>query len=488
MTRLVGVRAVCDVCSAARAVVFCVVHRHVACAKCDAESHRGAAANHQRVDLAGAVTALPFCDKCDNAPATSYCESESVTLCAQCDVAVHAHKSCASHHRRLISKAIAQRNISFIGTPTGNSNPNDSVDPPSSKSITLNEPSASAPSVEQGASPPPPKPEPIASPPIKPRIRNASSPMKRSRRDQPPPGSSNEGAPARGRRARPRQTPVRLSPAPMPTFTSTSANLFREPNLGAHPIVNAPPPLGTPMTTPDNTLAYIQAMYARDPVGYFANTVATSQQYFMPPELLAATFQPAQPTTPTHDLMQIDTSARDPPIPGPAPTMNQQSMRQRQQPYTTIAPVSTAPALTPLAPRPVGAMDPVTMAAAAAAAATAAGEMCLLNASDVQGSGSSDQLTPPFRVPPEAVTAAAANAADQYLVQQARRRGTPPTTAVMPQPPMTGSPQIGTVDEEFTITDFDIPRSADDFVDFGTIDLSSFEPPPNFNDDNAPRQ
>lgn len=506
MTRLVGVRAVCDVCSAARAVVFCVVHRHVACAKCDAESHRGANSNHQRVDLAGAVTALPFCDKCDNAPATSYCESESVTLCNDCDVAVHANKSCASHHRRLISKALAQRNVSFIGTsPTATSNTDndETADPSSSKeAINQSEPSPPISSITQRLSPPTtsapqrpsppppkPKPKPNVSPPIKPRIRNPSSPMKRrSRRDEPPISGStgNEGARVRG--ARSRQTPVRLSPAPMPNTGAVSQ--FREPSIATHPMVNAPPPLGVPMT-PDNALAYMQAMSGvnnRDPVDYFANAMANSQ-YFMPPEMLAATFQPApspQPPTHTPDFMQVDNTARNVPVAAHASSVNPQSVRRPQQPFTTIAPLSIAPPLATLAPRPAPTVDPMAMAAAAA---TAAGELYLLSASDVQGSGSSDQMTPPFGVQPEtsnlavAVTAAAANAADQYFVQQARRRG---TNTSMPQAPLTGSPQIGSVAEEFAMTDFEIPRGADDFAVFGTLDLSSFEPPPNFNDDNAP--
>lgn len=118
MTRLVGVRAVCDVCSAARAEWFCVIHRHVSCGACDARDHAPGTPNaeHQRVDLSSAVTALPFCEHCDKAPATSYCESEGMTLCDGCDARVHRTRGCAPHQRRLISRALEMRSVSFTGT------------------------------------------------------------------------------------------------------------------------------------------------------------------------------------------------------------------------------------------------------------------------------------------------------------------------------------------------------------------------------------
>lgn len=113
MTRLVGVRAVCDGCSAAAAIVFCVTHRNVLCADCDRSHHANPQTTaHQRVDLASAVTALPFCEYCDDAPATTYCESEGSTLCDKCDQVVHKVPA-PSHSRTPIEKTLRNRSVEF---------------------------------------------------------------------------------------------------------------------------------------------------------------------------------------------------------------------------------------------------------------------------------------------------------------------------------------------------------------------------------------
>jgi len=168
------------------------------------------------------------------------------------------------------------------------------------------------------------------------------------------------------------------------------------------------------------------------------------------------------------------------------------------------------------------------LAAAAAAAATAAGEMYLLNASDTQGSGaSSDTLTPPFAAfaagaanvsytgarpgLAAAVTAAATNAADAYLVEQARRETSvnipppvippPAPPPILPQSPTDGHDEtaggtsttslLGSVapDDTFHFTDLDaITRGdgSDDFAVFGNLDLSSFDPVNNANNGSEP--
>lgn len=119
MTRLVGVRAVCDGCSSAAAAVFCVFHRAVYCIACDTGNHSSPTSrSHQRVDLASAVTALPFCEYCDDAPATTYCESEGITFCDKCDRVVHASHSAPAHGRTPISSTLRNRAVEFRGLPS----------------------------------------------------------------------------------------------------------------------------------------------------------------------------------------------------------------------------------------------------------------------------------------------------------------------------------------------------------------------------------
>ncbi|CDF36563.1 unnamed protein product [Chondrus crispus] len=118
MTRLFGVRAVCDGCLSAAATVFCVNHRTVVCFSCDDEQHASPhTASHQRVDLSSAVTALPFCERCDDAPAIVYCESEGITFCDKCDCVSHASQTSPPHCRTPISSTLRHRPVEFRGLP-----------------------------------------------------------------------------------------------------------------------------------------------------------------------------------------------------------------------------------------------------------------------------------------------------------------------------------------------------------------------------------
>lgn len=109
MTRLVSVRVVCDGCRTAQALVYCVGARRALCALCS----RGHTSSG-RVDLARAITALPFCDRCDSAPAAVYCALEDVTLCACCDVETQSpQNSSGSSQTRGIQPALEQRSVRF---------------------------------------------------------------------------------------------------------------------------------------------------------------------------------------------------------------------------------------------------------------------------------------------------------------------------------------------------------------------------------------
>lgn len=116
MTRLVGVRVVCDGCRSAAALVFCVGVRRALCAACS----RGQSPNG-RVDLERAITAIPFCERCDAAPAVIYCSTENTTLCLRCDATLHQSKAERRHERSDICEAMAQRTFTFTGSPPGNS-------------------------------------------------------------------------------------------------------------------------------------------------------------------------------------------------------------------------------------------------------------------------------------------------------------------------------------------------------------------------------
>lgn len=285
MTRLVGVRAVCDRCSAARAVVFCVVHRTVTCTSCDVATHPtgdGTVSSHQRVDLGGAVTALPFCEKCDNAPATSYCESEGVTLCGACDDVVH--ETCNSHDRRLITAALAQRTVSFTGAP-----------PPGSAAL-----------VKPGT----------AAPVVKQRRRGSMwSPVKRRLRRE----VCNTGA--EERRGRYATAPVRLSPAPPPPTTTPVAPT-------AHSNV-------APMTQ-DGTLAFMQAMNLmtnREPLEYYDG--GALEPYFGADVLAPPSASPPPSTSP----FLLDTTRRSSSI-----FTNLGSLPPRQAIHDSVAAAAAAAA------------------------------------------------------------------------------------------------------------------------------------------------
>lgn len=114
MTRLVSVRVVCDDCRTAQALVYCVGARRALCALCSA-GHTSSG----RVDLALAVTALPFCERCDSAPAAVYCALEDITLCACCDVEARASKNTFKDmQKRGIRTTLEQRSIRFNGDAT----------------------------------------------------------------------------------------------------------------------------------------------------------------------------------------------------------------------------------------------------------------------------------------------------------------------------------------------------------------------------------
>ncbi|CDF32176.1 unnamed protein product [Chondrus crispus] len=116
MTRLFGIRAVCDGCLSAAANVFCVNHGTVVCFSCDDKQHASPhTASHQRVDLSSAVTALPFCERCDDAPATLYCESEGTTFCDKCDCVSHASHTSPPHCRTPISSTLRHRQVECRG-------------------------------------------------------------------------------------------------------------------------------------------------------------------------------------------------------------------------------------------------------------------------------------------------------------------------------------------------------------------------------------
>lgn len=149
MTRLVGVRAVCDGCSAAAATVFCVSHRNVMCPPCDRVLHSNSNdRNHQRVDLASAVTALPFCEYCDNAPATTYCESEGSTLCDKCDQVVHKSTP-TPHWRTSIERTLRNRAVEFHAASSSTQNERQ----PSVEQQPINNINSSTPSQPEAQSP-----------------------------------------------------------------------------------------------------------------------------------------------------------------------------------------------------------------------------------------------------------------------------------------------------------------------------------------------
>ncbi|KAJ6736806.1 B-BOX ZINC FINGER PROTEIN 22 [Salix viminalis] len=83
-------RALCDACESALAIVFCAADEAALCLSCDEKVHmcNKLASRHVRVGLA-TPSDVPRCDICENAPAFFYCETDGISLCLQCDMTVH---------------------------------------------------------------------------------------------------------------------------------------------------------------------------------------------------------------------------------------------------------------------------------------------------------------------------------------------------------------------------------------------------------------
>lgn len=107
MTRLVPVRALCDACRRAPATFFCPSARRALCATCRASAPNA-------VDIAHALTGLPFCGRCDAAPAYSFCPERDSALCSSCDArtrgAAYAQRPTALR-RRAIGVAVKERSV-----------------------------------------------------------------------------------------------------------------------------------------------------------------------------------------------------------------------------------------------------------------------------------------------------------------------------------------------------------------------------------------
>lgn len=85
-----AMRAICDVCEAAPALLFCAADEAALCLKCDEKVHgcNKLASRHIRLTLAEAG-ANRRCDICENAPAFFFCGIDGTSLCLQCDMDVH---------------------------------------------------------------------------------------------------------------------------------------------------------------------------------------------------------------------------------------------------------------------------------------------------------------------------------------------------------------------------------------------------------------
>lgn len=83
-------RAICDVCEAAPALLFCAADEAALCLNCDDKVHgcNKLASRHIRVTLAES-SANRRCDICENAPAFFFCGIDGTSLCLQCDMEVH---------------------------------------------------------------------------------------------------------------------------------------------------------------------------------------------------------------------------------------------------------------------------------------------------------------------------------------------------------------------------------------------------------------
>ncbi|GAQ88676.1 hypothetical protein KFL_004510030 [Klebsormidium nitens] len=96
-------RALCDVCEAAPALLFCAADEAALCRPCDEKVHgcNKLASRHVRLELAEA-RAVPSCDVCEKAPAYFYCEIDGTSLCLQCDMDVHSSAGKKLHERFLL--------------------------------------------------------------------------------------------------------------------------------------------------------------------------------------------------------------------------------------------------------------------------------------------------------------------------------------------------------------------------------------------------
>lgn len=95
-------RALCDSCESAAAILFCAADEAALCRACDDKIHtcNKLASRHIRVGLAG-PSDVPLCDICENAPAFFYCQVDGSSLCLQCDTAVHVGGK-RTHRRYLV--------------------------------------------------------------------------------------------------------------------------------------------------------------------------------------------------------------------------------------------------------------------------------------------------------------------------------------------------------------------------------------------------
>uniref|UniRef100_A0A6N2N3U7 B box-type domain-containing protein n=1 Tax=Salix viminalis TaxID=40686 RepID=A0A6N2N3U7_SALVM len=98
-------RALCDACESALAIVFCAADEAALCLSCDEKVHmcNKLASRHVRVGLA-TPNDVPRCDICENAP-------DGISLCLQCDMTVHVGGK-RTHGRYLL---LRQKKIEFPG-------------------------------------------------------------------------------------------------------------------------------------------------------------------------------------------------------------------------------------------------------------------------------------------------------------------------------------------------------------------------------------
>uniref|UniRef100_A0A6N2N3P8 B box-type domain-containing protein n=1 Tax=Salix viminalis TaxID=40686 RepID=A0A6N2N3P8_SALVM len=106
-------RALCDACESALAIVFCAADEAALCLSCDEKVHmcNKLASRHVRVGLA-TPNDVPRCDICENAP-------DGISLCLQCDMTVHVGGK-RTHGRYLLlrQKKIEVYHCFLLRTPS----------------------------------------------------------------------------------------------------------------------------------------------------------------------------------------------------------------------------------------------------------------------------------------------------------------------------------------------------------------------------------